>query len=515
MANTNPNNASSDIKFKEPKNPTDPIVVFDPEFEVSNIILPFDGYSDGNKPTDVNENYLNNEAIKTPLIKLNNKVIFGDRIFSMKLYIKDFLPTIELIIDDLDKNIQGTDIPGMNNVITVVMISPIDGVNKKVTLDFYITKCTFNDDNTITYLGELKINGLKQKKYTQVGDKELNTYEFLETIAKELKLGYATSDKCKDIDDKKWRQIYSETYKDFIIQELSHAGLDEESIMDAWIDNFGYLVLVNVSWIMSEAVDYDQLSTPVITGNLTSLPKDAVPEPQPLETYRVISNSKESATSQNLYFDEYHSNVDTSKIMNKGTSNKYYYLSSPCDENLIKLESIEIVDASVDGVEGQDEYIYENIEFIGTHQSDDEEGVCEIFQEQIVTNYFNKLYYKTLKVRLDNANYSLQRGMLLGVIVEEYTPRNKEFIMNNTDNVSASEKTDETSSPQLDATDLEKKIDENNGAINPGLTGIYYIKDILFEYNGSNPNVYQTLTLVKKGASNNLNNKYTESHFVE
>ena len=47
--------------------------------------------------------------------------------------------------------------------------------------------------------------------------------------------------------------------------------------------------------------------------------------------------------------------------MNKGTSNKYYYLSSPCDENLIKSENIEIVDASVDGVEGQDEYIYENI----------------------------------------------------------------------------------------------------------------------------------------------------------
>ena len=32
MANTNPNNTSSDIKFKEPKNLTDPIVVFDPEF---------------------------------------------------------------------------------------------------------------------------------------------------------------------------------------------------------------------------------------------------------------------------------------------------------------------------------------------------------------------------------------------------------------------------------------------------------------------------------------------------
>ena len=49
----------------------------------------------------------------------------------------------------------------------------------------------------------------------------------------------------------------------------------------------------------------------------------------------------------------------------------------------------------------------------------------------------------------------------------------------------------------------------------PNFVCIAPTKDILFEYNGSNPNVYQTLTLVKKGASNNLNNKYTESHFVE
>lgn len=518
MANTNPNNLSTDVKFTEPKNPTDPIVVFDPEYEASNIILPFDNYYDGDKPNNVEENYLNSEAITTPLIKLNNKVIFADRIYGMSLYIKEFLPTIELVVDDSDKNIQGTDVPGMNNVITVVMVSPVDGVNKKVSLDFYITNCKFNEDNTITYQGELKINGLKQKKYSQVGDKELTTYEFLEEIAKELKLGFATSDKCKDIDDKRWRQIYSKTYKEFIQQELSYGGVDEESIFDAWIDNFGYLVLVNVPYIMSEKVDYDQLSTPVINGNLTSLPKDAVPEPQASEIYRIITNSRESAIAHNLYFEEYHSEVDNNKILNKGTSNQYYYLSSPCDENLIKIENIQIIEESLDGTAGEDEYVYENIEFIGTYQNnndDDEEGVCKIFQQQIVTNYFNKLYQKVLKVKLTNANYSLQRGMLTAVIIEEYSPKNKEFIMNNASNISASEKSEETQPPEMSAAEKEKIIDENNGIINPGLSGIYYIKDILFEYNGANPNVYQTLTLVRKGISNNLNNKYTSSHFVE
>lgn len=514
MASVNPNNLSSDIEFKEPKNPTDPIVVFDPEFEFSNIILPFDKYTDGGV-APVDENYLNTEAIQTPLIKLNNKVIFADRIFGMKLYVKEFLPTIELIIDDTDKNIQGTDMPGMNNVITVIMISPVDGANKKVSLDFYITSCITNPDNTITYKGELKINGLKQKKYTQVGSEQLNTYSFLETIAKELKLGFACTDKCKDIDDKKWRQIYSETYKDYILQELEHAGLDEESIFDAWIDNFGYLVLVNVPYIMNEQIEYTQLSTNVINGNITSLPEGAVPEPNVIEVYRMLTNSKEGPMSHNLFFEEYNTIVDNNRIMNKGTSNQYYYLSSPCDENLIKLENITIIENSVDGVEGIEDYQYENIEFIGTNQSDDEEGVCEIFQEQIVTNYFNKLYHKALQVRLINANYSLQRGMLVSVLLEEYSPRNKQFIMNNSTNVTATETSEETQPEEIDPKNRESIIDENNGVANPSLSGIYYIKDICFEYSGSNPNVYQTLTLIKKGVENNLNNKYTNSHFVE
>ena len=65
---------SGSIEFTEPKNPLDPIVVFDPEYEASVIILPYTDYSD-NKPSSDDKDPLNIEAIYTPLIKLNNKCL--------------------------------------------------------------------------------------------------------------------------------------------------------------------------------------------------------------------------------------------------------------------------------------------------------------------------------------------------------------------------------------------------------------------------------------------------------
>ena len=55
------------------------------------------------------------------------------------------------------------------------------------------------------------------------------------------------------------------------------------------------------------------------------------------EIYRIITNSQESPAS-NLMITEYHIFVDNSTIMNKGTLNRYYYLNSPCDQNLISQE---------------------------------------------------------------------------------------------------------------------------------------------------------------------------------
>lgn len=499
------------IKFEEPRNPLDPIVVFDPDFEFSNIAMPY-MYDDENRNSISGQsiNTLNIYGVKVPIIKLNNKIIDAGIIYSMVIELTDFLPKISLTVNDDNRNIQATDVPGMNNVITVILIAPIDGANKKISMDFYITSCIFNDDNTITYIGEFKFNELKQVKYTQIGKEKLSTYDMLKEIAKESKLGFACTKKCEEIKDLHWRQIYSETYVDYIKQELSYAGVDEESIFDAWIDNFGYLVMVNIANIMNEPIKAEQLSIKVIEGLATVLPDNAVPEPKIEEVYRVITNLSVNSAPYNLYFTEYHSIVDNSKILKKGTANKYYYLSSPGESNLITLKELNVQENSVDGEKGVDDYKYENIEFIGSLQSDDEEGICKIYQKQIIENFYNKINAKKLRVILEDANYSLQRGMLVNVIIEEYLPETKQFIEQNIGNtVSDGSDVENTEAEEVSAENKLAIVDENNGMINPGLSGVYYIADMSFEYIYGNVNIRQSLTLIKKGIQNNLTNKYT------
>ena len=499
----------SKIKFVTPKNPTDPIVVFDPEYDFSSVAMPLlEPSLNTTAPVDATiENQLNVFGIREPILKLNNKLIFGDQIFSLDIYIKDFLPKIEVTINDIDKNIQGTDVPGMNNVITVILTAPVEGASKKVTLDFYITDCKFFEDDSVKYTGEFKCNGLKQVKYTQIGDTELSTYEFLYKIAKELKLGFACTNKCKEVADKKWRQIYSLTYTDFIAHELKHAGIDETTIFDAWIDNFGYLVLVNLYYIFNEKVDPKQLSTNVILGETTTLQDDAIEEQHVLEVYRIISNMQETSDVNNLFVTEYHSSVNNKNILNKGTKNRYYYLDSPCDQNLLVQKHIRLIEQSADGIAGQDEYVYERLEFIGTNQNEDD--VCDIYQEEIINNYKNLLYAKSIIVTLKEANYSLQRGMLVYLNIVEYNVENKQTALYNMENSAIDNESENNKKPEISPELMNQVIDENNGVINDSLSGLYYIKDITFSYSGGTRNITQTMTLIKKGLSSNLINKYT------
>lgn len=515
LAKTTIKSVESDdsIKISSPVNPLDPVVNFDPEYGFSQIAIPYSHGSENESiEPDGNTNTINPlkiDAIRIPLIKLNNKVLVNTNIEYMDISIIDFLPKITLTVQDINGNIQATDVPGMNNIITVILTAAVDGASKKISLDFYIDKCDFNDDGTITYYGTFKLIGLKQRKNKQIGNDKLSTYEMLESIAKELKLGFASSKNCKEIEDKRYRNVYSKSYTDYIINCISYSGLDDKSVFDTWIDEFGYIVLVNLSTIMSENIKPSQLSTKVIKGFTDTLPENDSPGQEVEEVVRMITNSREYQRGHNLYFNDYKSDVDNSKIVNKGTSNKYYYLTSPCDENLIQTKDIVLVEESVDGIEGVDEYSFENIEFIGVEQ---EEEFPILIQKEIVTNFMNKFNSNKLIVTLPIANYSLERGMLVNVFLEEYNGVNKKFIIENYQNISATEKQDDEDNKTILSSDtIDASIDENNGVLNPSLSGIYYIHGINYLYFGDGE-VSQKLTLIKKGNKNRITNKYTNPH---
>ena len=114
--------SDTNYKLQEPYNPLDPIVVFDPENVNSGIVLQWDPGEgeEGADPTKESnkESKVKQDAIRVPLIKLNNKVIDKTKIKSFKMSVKGFLPTVELEIRDFDGNIQASDVPGINNIIT-------------------------------------------------------------------------------------------------------------------------------------------------------------------------------------------------------------------------------------------------------------------------------------------------------------------------------------------------------------------------------------------------------------
>ena len=100
----------------------------------------------------------------------------------------------------------------------------------------------------------------------------------------------------------------------------------------------------------------------------------------------------------------------------------------------------------------------------------------------------------------------------MNVYLEEYNGINKRFIIQNYQNISATEKqSDNDTEANLNADMIETSIDENNGVLNPSLSGIYYIHGINYLYFGDGE-VSQRLTLIKKGNKNRISNKYTNPH---
>lgn len=505
----------------EPYNPTDPIVVFDPTMKKSIVVKNF--IADSETSSDIRSiseaNVLNIEGVKIPIISLNNSHVEDKDILQFKLSLKDFLPTLELKIYDQDGRIKAMDVPGMENSITVVLISPIDGANKKISIDFYIDECNFNDDHTIDYKGVMKVMNLFSPKNQQLGSDKLSTYEMFEEIAKENELGFAATEDCKDIEDKRWRQLYRQTYIDYIKEQLTFAGKDDHSVFDAWVDQYGYLVLVNVPWVFNYELNYYQLTIKTVSGINTGNKIGEENNPVSGETLRLLSNSKFTGYGENLRFTSFQDVVNNNAIKD-GTKNKYFYMKSLCEENKIESVETEYKEFSLDGNDDENTYSIENIEFIGFDMTDDddEDNTPIIVQQKTVQNFFNQIYNKSIIVRMPKPNYLLQRGMLVLLDIEEYNSATKKAVIENASNAYASQSEnddDDTGKAPEDPGDVLEASEiafgnYQTGIMNFAKFGLYYIKDITFLYEYGNEEIVQEMTLVKRGLRNNLNNKLSK-----
>lgn len=472
--------SKSEELLKKPYNPIDPIVVFDPELEDKYIIKSFDNLQNKNNSPSSVADPIKDDAINIPVIKLNNITLNDDNIDFVEIKYEGFLPTIHLSIKDSQDIIRVCDTPGYDNEIRIAITTEVNGYYKKIKLQFYIIDFKIFDEY-ISYHGIYKLDSLNTSMFKQIGDKELTTYEMLEEIAKDTKLGFAASDDCKNIKDKKYRLIQSSNYIDYIKSQIAIAGTDEDSILDCWIDLFGYIVLMNVSRAMKEDIDPKQLMVYSMFG-IHGVNGD-IAEVKPSEFARTLTNHKISETSFNLFFNNYENIVNNSTIYSEGALNEYYYMSSPGKENKISHQDLQIIENSVDGNEFSKNYEYKKVNFIGIEFEDED----VIYKQNINKRFFDKLKTRKLKIELESYNLGLQRGTLVNVLFKEY---NNAIVKTITD-------TD----------DVEGNAE---GVLNPYSSGIYYIDSMDIIYNTDNHKIQQFLYLIKRDAVTNPINRSTE-----
>ena len=462
--------------IKEPYNPLDPIVVFDPKFPRRYVIKQLEDVQNKNPSTANQTNALKDDAIKIPVVKVNNILLNDNQFDSLIINYDYFLPTVHISVKDDNGFIKTCDTPGLDNFIEVIITAEVNGYYKKISLVFYITDYKIYDDY-ISYDGIYKMQELNTNVFKQIGDKKLSTYEMLETIAKETKLGFAATKGCKEIKDEYYRLVQSTTYKDYIKEQLAIAGEDEKSIFDAWVDIYGYLVMVNVYNVMNEKVDPEQLTIHSMVGIHSDV--DSIPDVTPTLLQRTLTNNKVNEINYNLLFEKYENEVDNNKIYDDGALNQGWYMTDPGKDNMISTEEVQIIENSLDGMQNSESYEYKKVQFLGIEFEDS----SVLFKKKINKRYFDKLRARRLKLELNNHNLGLERGTLVNIVFKEYDNAVIKTIAN--------------------TNDVE---DDAEGLVNPYSTGMYYIDGMEFSYKTEEHKIVQTLYLIKRdGLTNPLN----------
>ena len=501
--------SESGIILKQPYNPTDLKVIVDPAFERNSMIKLYNESSNGGAPIDNGKwNPLLVDGCIVPVVQVNGYNVATDNIIYIDLDFTGFSPTKELEINDENGIIRSSANTGMNNMINIVITSPVDGVYRKIFCEFYITSQPYPDGSTVLkYKGTYKYNIFNTIVIRDLCESHKNgvsqsssfsTYDTFERVANLTKFGFAATGGCKDVADIDLRILEGETFIDFLKRTIKYSGLDETSMFDAWIDGHGYLCLANVYWIMNSNVDPSQLTLDIITG----VPTEQISTEHHISTTgpRMITNSRNANNTSNIYFTEYSHDIDLSLNREHGTSHRYYTLcpiSVSEGNNGIQETNIQQIENSLDGNVHTDSYEFQKKEYLGPEFTERHIKL----QSKIRDNYFTKLRADRLVVTLVNTNLGLERGMLVLVNIQECDTIRLTNMRSNLNNIDDSSTTNDN---------INKNVVGNEGVEGISLeSDLYYIDGERFIYNRFDHKIQQVLYLIKKGPKINIHSQST------
>lgn len=178
-------------------------------------------------------------GIVSPLIKVNNVVCHFSQVKYMVLK-DEFLPEIDLIINDQMGIMQSINQPTSDNSLQIQIIPPFDDAYKKINLTFYMDSVQIHNDG-IHIHGIYNIPKIQDTVMKAYG--KTTTYKFFEEAAHDLNLGFCSN--IADTDDERYIYIPNKKYTDIFEQEIKYGG-SQTCLLDCWVDLWNNLNLVDV-----------------------------------------------------------------------------------------------------------------------------------------------------------------------------------------------------------------------------------------------------------------------------
>ena len=188
-------------------------------------------------------------GITAPLVKVNNITIPFNSIISFELR-NTQIPTLSITINDQLDIIETFDKPKSDNLVQVQILPPFDDAYKKINMLFFITNYTVIR-RTIRINAVYMVPHLYDSIMKAYG--KTTTYEFFESIAKELKLGFCSN--VAGTNDSRYIYIPNCKYIDQMNTEVTYCGTEQEDF-EWWIDYWNNINLVDVQERM-ETIDED------------------------------------------------------------------------------------------------------------------------------------------------------------------------------------------------------------------------------------------------------------------
>ena len=485
------------------------LTIIEPTLELDKIEFPSFGEGEGNEKADTSHDY-------NVMVHINNYTFGDDNVKSMKLGVDSKIPTLELVLMDLEGLFSADTYPRDGDVISIRLGSRQKEIYKDIRIDFDIievnsptSKPQDPSGNGIKYTmsGRMKVPGLYADISKSYG--KGTSLDHVESIATDLKLGLATN--IDSSDDEMNLFIAQDTTESTLNDLVSHSYIDDDSFQTYSIDPYYYINYVNMNLLMdSEETFEDALAALDVSMEDMKTSADTN-ESNNMKSPLLLSNhNRYTGTSMHISAYALKNNAG-SNLKKNGYKKTMKFYENDSEEGLVAFDLEPLSSKTMDdiaeplkGRRGEDRYkIEKKTVYAGRKNADPETSNIHLnyeFSEIHNSQNLDELGKMTLEVELATVNPALHRYQKIPLII----------FKEGADDIAADKVLKERKKEQgfdVETDTAEEEIPQAGTVVaDEFLSGYYVIGAIQYIYKAGLPSVAQKLTLLRREWPSRINN---------